>query len=273
MLTESPDISVRPSSGAGIWETALASPRFFLERVCRIILIHGFRNSEPEAMESYNLFKFYFSRYAGIFSDKVFSFVWPGDHFGANPLRYFDYNAQNSLEAGAVLGRYLVEIISKYNLDSQFIIVAHSLGCRLTAAMIHEVHRLDPDICKRFKIVLMAGAVPVDDVADPKVFRTSLEAVGYTANLYSSSDQILRLLFPTGELGGWRSASEPIGLNGGPKTFAWTELQDMSGFGHSDYWRKSAPAEFVARLVGANIDGEIPANEVQENLLFNHQVG
>jgi hypothetical protein len=174
------------------------------------------------------------------------------------------------LEAGVVLGRYLVDVASKQR-ACKFIIVAHSLGCRLTAAMIREIHRIDRNLCKRFRIVLMAGAVPCDDVADPSLFRTSLEAVESTANLYSNNDNILRLLFPLGQLGGWRGASEAIGLRGGPKTFAWTKLQNMPGFGHSDYWRKPHAAEFVAGLVGANINRQIPVNQPTENSLIDHE--
>lgn len=272
MLIESPDISVRPSNGARIYEDPVATSRFAYEGVCRIILIHGFRNSEADALEAYKNFKDYFSTYASAFSDKVFSFVWPGDHFGLNPLRYFDYNTQNSLEAGRVLGSYLREMATRYTPNCQFIIVAHSLGCRLTASMLREIYQLDPSLCKRFKIVLMAGAIPCEDVADRNTFRAPFEATSYTANLYSNSDGILRLFFPAGELGGLRSPSEPIGLHGGPEAFEWSERRHMPGFGHSDYWRKSSAAEFVARLVGANIDSEIPTHEIGANSLLSHQI-
>jgi hypothetical protein len=255
-----PDITLRAPDGTP-YSAPLGSSRFYFENGRRVILIHGFRNSESEALETYELFQSYLASFGPQLSFQIYSLVWPGDYFGGNPIRYFDDNVQNALACGKTLGRFLHDLIVRQTADREFVIVAHSLGCRVTAEMMQELYRLNPNACSRFTLVLMAGAVPVSDIQDNASYGTSLAAVGYVANLFSPADKVLRWLFPPGEYGGGRHDPEPIGLNGAPSTFAWTVRQQMTGFDHGDYWRKLPTAEFVARVLGIPVPNVLATNE------------
>lgn len=235
-------------------------PRFYDEQDLRIILIHGFRNSESEAMESYERFRTYLASFDLYIATKLFSLVWPGDAFGMNPARYFDYNVQNALACGLALANFLDGRIAREGPRCQFIIIAHSLGCRLTAEMMKELSRLNPSACSRFKLIFMAGAVPVGDVQNNSKYGASLAAAGYVANFFSPDDEVLSGWFPLGEMGGGRWDWEAIGLNGQPLTFGWSQRQHMEGFRHGDYWQKRSAAEFVARILGVAVPNAIAAN-------------
>jgi pimeloyl-ACP methyl ester carboxylesterase len=258
-MTLPPDLTLRAPDGTP-YSAPLASYRFYAERVCRIILIHGFRNSETDALETYQTFRSHLDGISPFLSNKLFYLVWPGDHFGGNPIRYFDDNVQNALEAGRTLARFMHDLIADQASPCQFIIIAHSLGCRLAAEMMRELHRRNPAACHEFKLFLMAGALPTGDVLTDQASGTGLGVAGYVANLFSPDDRVLRILFPLGEIGGLRLGLEPIGLNGAPVDFGWSERAHMEGFGHGDYWKKMTATEFIARALGGTVATALPVN-------------
>jgi Alpha/beta hydrolase of unknown function (DUF900) len=255
-----PDVILRSQDNSTYDEPAY-SFEFMNEMNWRIIVIHGFRNSERDAMATYQRFYSELLECHSFFQNKVFFLVWPGDSLGWDVTRYFDDNVQNSLNAGIALAEGLNRVIARdtaHNVRCAYVIVAHSLGCRLTAQMMQHLHSLNPAACKLFKLFLMAGAVPKDDVQNPNVFATGLSAAEYRANLYSPEDGTLRRLFRLGELGGGRWPSEAIGLNGEPAQFGWSVRERMPNFKHEDYWKDSRVARFLARSLGLPIETELP---------------
>jgi hypothetical protein len=86
-MTLQPDITLRDLDGT-LYNEPLGTNRFMLERHWRIILIHGFRNSQSEALQSYEHFRSNLYSYSGFFANQLFYLVWPGDVLPFNPLRF-----------------------------------------------------------------------------------------------------------------------------------------------------------------------------------------
>src|SRR5437588_106097 len=191
------DLTFRDPSG-GNFSAPWLTPRFSFEKYWRIILIHGFRNSEPAAIESYEKFKSYFLTANSLYAEKFFYLVWPGDQLGWNLSRYFTDNSETAGEVGRALGRYLHQLALHEGEVCRFVIVAHSLGCRLAAEMMQELYRLNPTACKRFQLFLMAGAFPEQDLLDRAALGAGLGEAGYVANFYSPDDSVLQTWFPIG---------------------------------------------------------------------------
>lgn len=244
------DLDFRHPEG-GLYSEPSLTDNFSIEKSCRIILIHGFRNSRPKALESYDKFKSYFEMANSLYAHKVFSLLWPGDEIGWNVPKYFLDNAEKAGEAGRALGRLLHRIIAREEHGCRFVIVAHSLGCRLSAEMMQELWRLDPSACKRFSLFLMAGALPESELAQSGALRSGLENASYVANFFSQQDGVLKKWFPVGYFaGGAGFPSEAIGLNGKPSDFGWSVLARMTDYDHEDYWNTSSVAKAVAAWVG-----------------------
>jgi pimeloyl-ACP methyl ester carboxylesterase len=260
-----PDITLRSPYGTPYREP-LSTKRFMYERRWRIILVHGFRNSERDALESYGVFHSNLSALSALFARHLFYLVWPGDVLRKlKPHRYFVDNVRNAREAGKILAKFLNEIITdeaEAESDCEFIIVAHSLGCWLTAEMMAELHRLDPSVCRNFKLILMAGALPTVDVENHQLYGAGLASALHVSNLYSSDDTVLRDRFPVGLIPDRGTGLEAIGLNGKPISFGWSQREQMKKFGHSDYWPKPASAEFLARLLGVPVPVTLPAYDI-----------
>jgi Alpha/beta hydrolase of unknown function (DUF900) len=254
-------VTLKSSEGAA-YTVPLSSPWFTAEKRCRIILVHGYNNSEPEALESYERFRAFCAEYSIYHADRLFYLIWPGDHF-ENLMQWFDHNTQNAQVSGRNLGSFLEQLISRFQeQDCQFVIIAHSLGCRLTAEMISELHRRNRNLCKQFKLFLMAGAVRSDDIEGGSNFGEAFAATDYIVNLYSPDDHVLHRYFPWGEWGGGRTRREAIGLNGEPREFKSWQRQQMNKFDHGDYWKEKSVVELVLRALGVSMPTALPVNEL-----------
>lgn len=240
-----------------LYAEPMVHPRFSREHYCRIILVHGFNNSRQDALESFEKFKLAFSALNRFYAEKIFYLIWPGDLRGLNPATFFSKNVDNALAAGRSLGRYLDAEVRSGPRNCSYILVAHSLGCRLVAEMMAELHRLNPEACKDFGLLLMAGAVPVSDVGNPQPYRDGLAAARFIANMHSPDDKVLGRWFGLGEFGGGRPRSEAIGLNGAPLDFGW-KLERMTGFDHSDYWPAMKTARLLAEALGVAEEISLP---------------
>jgi pimeloyl-ACP methyl ester carboxylesterase len=234
IVTDLPDIQLRGPDGT-LYSEPLPTERFIDEKLSRILLIHGFRNTEGDAFQSYKDFYATLSRYSAFFAEHLFYVIWPGDIFPWNPTHYFAENVQNALVAGQILARYLHKRTIKeaaQGIDCELIVVAHSLGCRLASEMMAELRRMNSIVCNKLKLVLMAGAVATIDVENKDVYGSALLSAKYVATLYSPDDKVLGRLFPIGELD--RLGQEAIGFKGGPLGFGWSMRQKMQKFDHGD---------------------------------------
>jgi len=188
--------------------------------------------------------------------------MWLGNEFD-NLVTWFDDNTKNAQASGRNLGNYFLEriISDPDNQNCQFIIVAHSLGCRLTAELIDELYKRNQSSCSQFKLFLMAGAVRSDDILGGKRFGDAFAAAGPVVNLYSPDDSVLSGAFRWGERGGGRSYSEAIGLNAEPLEFKSWQPKLMEGFKHDYYWKEKSVVEVVLQALGVAVPTVLPVNE------------
>lgn len=246
-----------------LYSEPMVHPAFLRERRCRIILIHGFNNSRQQAISSFSQFKRTYAALDRFYSDNIFFLIWPGDHISVNPSFFFSKNVDIAIATGKSLGRYLDEVIRNSTQECRYVLIAHSLGCRVVAEMMDELRRINPDACRQFSLLLMAGAVPAGDFLDPSSLRESLKAARSVANLYSPDDGVLRNFFGLGQMLAGHSRTEAIGLNGAPLDLGW-KLELMKGFGHSDYWIKEESVRVLASTL--NVAGEMrpPESRIAE---------
>ena len=254
-------VTLKSSEGA-VFTEPLPSWLFSQEKQCRIILVHGYNNSESEAFESYERFRAFCSEYSGYHAAKVFYLIWSGDEFN-NLLKWFDDNTRNAQVSGRNLGSFLARVISSpSDQNCQFVIIAHSLGCRLSAEMLKELHKINQNLPNQFKLFLMAGAVRSDDIDAGSNFGQAFETADCVVNFYSPNDHVLKRYFPLGELGGGRTRVEAIGLNSEPREFKFWQPHLMEGFDHGDYWKEKFVVEVVLKALGVAVPNTLPTNRI-----------
>lgn len=181
-----------------------------------VLFVHGFRNSHKEARTSYACFR-------GLFADlnvnaQFVELHWPGD--SVNGLAWASY--WRHPDTAAKCGALLAEWIKKAPNGARFILVGHSLGCRLILEAfrnmkVSERRRLISGVC------LMAAAVPVNMVKNEDLGPLKRDHTEWTI-LYSGQDITLRLAFYLGQVAAIDSLYSPsVGSTGEPKSL-WTRV-------------------------------------------------
>lgn len=242
----------RDSHGGGLLREPRGTAAAFRPRRYAVLLVHGYKVDEDEADRSYRIFKKALVKLAPRIDVDVGFVYWPGD--GSVPaLRALKYPEKVPV---AVLGSSQLAhyISSRRRFDggpAHVVIVAHSLGCRLT---LEAIARL-PDTSNDVSLFLMAAAVPVSTVEPNGHLNASLSRAGRRWVFYSSSDLVLKGTFGIGQrLAGDRGLPQAVGLRGRPERHAWTARKRMTGYGHSDYWT----SEDVPRFVASALFGAVP---------------
>ena len=253
-------VTLRSSDGV-VYTDPLRTGLFDAESQYRIMLIHGFKNSEADAYASYERFRSTLAKLDDFLAQKLFYVVWRGDEY-ANLQQWFSKNVDNAAQSGKNLARLLRSLMTTpAGRRCQLVIVAHSLGCWLTAETIKELHRTDPDLCRSFKLFLMAGAVRSTDVDDVALFGAPLAATSSVINMYSPKDGVLHYLFRSGLRADGRAGGQAIGLTGAPRSFGSWQSEHMANFVHENYWQREAVVELVARLLGRAVPIAVPTTE------------
>jgi hypothetical protein len=224
------DLTLRRDSGGGrIRRRPAATNKFYDQPLRRIILIHGFNSSEDSALESYDKFKTYASIINQSFADQMITLAWPGDRWILNPVSYYRTNIQSAAECARALANFIIERNSKEAEPPEYVLIAHSLGCRLVVLLLEELNRRNVAL-EQFKIFLMAAAVPVSSLAPNLPAWRAIGGAKFRAVLHSPSDRVLQVLFRAGEPEGFWP--EAVGLHGNPRDGLWTiQPKLMEGFG------------------------------------------
>lgn len=118
--------------------------------------------------------------------------LWPGDS-AVGPLSYpFETNKADdtALELVKFIGDVLVQ-------QPQLSFVAHSLGCRVAMETARHLWIKNVPVAQ---VCLMAGAIDNDSLADKAEYQGAAQYAARVAVLYSPSDQVLKLAYPTGNL-------------------------------------------------------------------------
>lgn len=237
-----------------------------------ILFIHGFNTNQYEAEWNYKNFAKEFANLGipDFHCKRIAHFYWPGNNgFPGFIDRRKDWRKKSLLDiitgltyswqikkakaAATLLARHIME---KGTVSKPFVIVAHSLGCRLTLELLKHLADNHMNIANRVQFTtLMAGAVPekmLEDITGPYHKLRSWQSP--MACIFSKNDNTLKTYFPmgqklarsrfvAGEQVKYKSAA--IGYSGNPPAF-WTGGQMESTIDHGEYWENPKVAAFLA---------------------------
>ncbi len=168
--------------------------------------------------------------------------LWPGDSIWLHGL---DYPEEPKLadHAGKLLGPWLDKLLVS---AATVNFASHSLGARLILQTVRNMQR-PPD-----RAILMAGAI--DDNCLSHEFAPEASRIASLSVLASKSDDVLKLIFPIGNLAGgildeghpWLNAAlgrtGPVPIEAAPASFqgSW-QIPDGWGYGHHNYLQVTPP--------------------------------
>jgi alpha/beta hydrolase family protein DUF900 len=228
-----------------------------------VLLIHGYANDQPTASNSYQACIDHLNALPPAAStdlpSPIFKFYWPGD----TRIRLFStlsypWEISYAVDSGQRLAEFLVNLAGPGSTPVQVHIVAHSLGNRVSLEMLQAFDATKCNVVFA-SFSLMAAAVPIKRVQDPAQLLKAAHRPARTQALFSTSDLVLHLAFPLGEtVAGDGFFPQAVGRFGNPSG-TWSRTQQMSGYGHSDYWPGTSAvpdAPVLARFL------EVPAPPV-----------
>ena len=214
----------RPSGGL---ESSFASdrlhtlhpPGFQLSPLGYVLLVHGYNNSHKQARASYARFRWWLGRAAA--NPRVLELHWPGNSVN------WKYLPRLSMALGAAsywrqpdmavkCGRTLASWLERAPNGARFVLVGHSMGCRLILEALRnlqtgERRRRIAGVC------LMAAAVPIRMVERHDLGPVPRDRARWRV-LFSRGDNVLKGAFPIGQAAAFDSFfSRAVGYTGEPK--------------------------------------------------------
>lgn len=258
---EAADISFRRRGLRLLADTPLFNLPFTTSSFRRVLLIHGFAIGEKSAIRSMEVLRRNLGRRSATLRSQTFTMTWPGDKalYLGGPAAY-PWLKNVAVDTGDALFQFVMAEYSAGRGSEELILVAHSLGCRVTLEFLERLQRAGrPHRLGRVVVILMAAAVPVELDA---LIRGAVSASDSVVVLHSGSDWALRLWFRFGQtFAGEGHMPEAIGLNGLPSDPGWTDDWQMTGFGHSDYWLSNETAEIIGLALRRDVPSIVLGND------------
>lgn len=228
------------------------------ERERFILLIHGFNRTRGEAEDSFHEFENQMGNLAPEIAKDICEVYWPADAWIPG-LRgaFYPWLVKRAKLCSGELANYMERRNGPNGTKCQFIVVAHSLGCRLILETLDElVARSPADLKGRILIFLMAAAVPVNLVTASDGLRPAVDFTPRSYVLYSECDRDLRRLFRLGQSlapGEKGLFPEAVGLKGNPSDGLWSERAEMARYDHGNYWKGEKVIKFIAYSLGSSV--------------------
>lgn len=272
-------ISARVDDAGGPVSNTI-SPTNFSPRASRlIILIHGYNVNRPNGEASFNAFGQLLQNHnvpeLSVLG-QVIGFLWPGDvdiKFIAG--LFYPAKMQAARDSAARLAEFLLALRGPNGSPMQIVLVAHSLGNRLSLEMITDLLAQPNRTWGRMEgFVLMAAAVIVGDVDTQGRLSPAAKSLR-TRTLFSEADKVLHLAFPPGETAALEGFfPQAVGRFGNPPS-TWTDQFDLSPYDHGNYFSglmtagklNDRSAQYVAQFIGASVATALSANEILVNRL------
>jgi hypothetical protein len=233
--------------GGALLNEVNATPRSSPSASELLVLIHGYNNSQSEAVAAYDACARRQRSRLSVDSSKarfdalLADVFWPGDAEWLGALDNLDFLYYASAvriakEAAPRLASYLASrpglLIVHF--------LAHSLGCRIALETIRCLNADPGRALKIGKVCLMAAAIPTSQVLPGGRLYDSLVEAEFVRVLFSPADKVLRLAFPAGQTkAGEGEGVLPvaIGLHGQiPALPGKIDAEHIVGAAHSDYW-------------------------------------
>jgi len=215
-----------------------------------ILLVHGFHTSEDQCVVTLERFQRRVAELNADASQDFFTTTWSGNSW-IGPLSY-PLMIPKACESGESLYNTLgVWYQGRGHEPPELVIVAHSLGCRLTLEFVAILRaRGRPQGLERLTVILMAGAVPVEFLEQGGALHDAIEAADELITLHSDNDEALGWVFASGQTAAREGFfPEAIGTHGNPRSVL-VRNEQMRSFRHGDYWRDPSAASKLCELLG-----------------------
>lgn len=255
-------------------------PRDFSVRAPRlIILIHGYNVNRPNGEASFNAFSQLLQNHnvpeLSVLG-QVIGFLWPGDeNIKLISGLFYPAKMQAAKDSAARLAEFLLALRGPNGSPMQIVLIAHSLGNRLSLEMITDLLAQPNRMWGRVEgFVLMAAAVIVGDVDAQGRLSAAAKSLR-TRTLFSEADKVLHWAFPPGETAALEGVfPQAVGRFGSPPSM-WTDQFDLSPYDHGNYFPglmmagklNDRSAQYVAQFIGASVATTLPSNEILVNRL------
>jgi len=272
-------ISARVNDAGGPVSNTI-SPTNFSPRAPRlIILIHGYNVDRPNGEASFNAFGRLLQNHnvpeLSVLG-QVIGFLWPGDvdiKFIAG--LFYPVKMQAARDSAARLAEFLLALRGPNGSPMQVVLVAHSLGNRLSLEMITDLLAQPNRTWGRIEgFVLMAAAVIVRDVDTQGRLSPAAKSLR-TRTLFSEADNVLHWAFPPGETAALEGFfPQAVGRFGNPYP-TWTDRFDLQPYDHGNYFPglmtagrlDDRSAQYVAQFIGASVATTLAGNQILVNTL------
>jgi hypothetical protein len=272
-------ISARVDDAGGPVSNTI-TPANFSPRASRlIILIHGYNVNRPNGQASFNAFGQLLQNHnvpeLSVLG-QVIGFLWPGDE----NIRFigglfYPAKMQAARDSAARLADFLIALRGPNGAPMQIVLVAHSLGNRLSLEMITDLLAQPNRAWGRIEgFVLMAAAAIVGDVDVQGRLYPAARSLR-TRALFSEADNVLHWAFPPGETAALEGFfPQAVGRFGNPYS-TWTDRFDLQPYDHGNYFPglmsagrlDDRSAQYVAQFIGASVSTTPTANRILVNTL------
>jgi len=272
-------ISARTADAGGGVSNQI-TPTGFSPRASRlIILIHGYNVNRQNGEKSFNAFgQFLQNRGVPELSvlGQIIGFLWPGDvNISLIAGLFYPAKMGAARDSAALLAKFLVGLRGPNGTPIQVILVAHSLGNRVSLEMINDLLAQPNRTWGRMEgYCLMAAAVTVG-MADSGGRLSSAARSLRTRTMFSEADKVLHWAFPPGETAaGDGFFPQAVGRFGNPVP-VWSDRFDLQPYDHGNYFPglptvggiDDRSAQLVAQFVGAAVPPTSPTNQILPNSL------
>lgn len=239
------DLSLRDRGSNRLAAFPVGSIAYHAERDRRILLIHGYNVAERSGQASMAQLRQALTEGCSYLASQIMTITWPGNEswLKGGPAAYFA-----KVGVARAAGRLLYEAIAAEHRrgmgSRELVIIAHSLGCRVTLEFMSHLDRAArPPRLDKIIVMLMAAAVPTDLV---DLFTAARRNADEIIVLHSTDDKILRRWFRVGQwAAGEGNFPEALGHAGNPHTPPWSFNQQMVGYDHGDYWEGLQTADVI----------------------------
>jgi hypothetical protein len=182
---------------------------------------------------------------------------------------------QAARDSAARLAEFLLALRGPNGSPMQIVLIAHSLGNRLSLEMITDILAQPNRTWGRIEgFVLMAAAVIVGDVDTQGRLSPAAKSLR-TRTLFSEADEVLHWAFPPGETAALEGfLPQAVGRFGNPYS-TWTERFDLQPYDHGNYFPglmtagrlDDRSAQYAAQFIGASVATTPAANQILINTL------
>lgn len=231
-----------------------------------IILIHGYNNSQDEALDSYRKFLKNTGLDKATPIGQACGFLWPGDKaWGLFSMFSYPFELKPAKQSAALLHDFLVKQTVPGNWPLEVMIICHSLGSRVGLELVNQLVKRRSSNKLEYRACFMAAAVPVFMVESGGALSSAVRAVNQSMVLYSDDDIVLHFAFPLGQtVAGEGIFPRAVGRYGQPTGGVWSKRKDMGAhdYNHWHYWGHAESASSVRNFLGMTTKNVISTTEI-----------